>query len=124
MVENGFNREITVLVSGFRHTVLSGKEDPETLKGAWKTYLEIKEKNFRPEPTSPEELENIRKTIKIMEKGGLREHNYATYAAYYALRVDLAMFGTRGLIGDLRAEEKKKVASFAQQMLNIIIKQG
>ena len=121
MVENGYNKEITGLISLFRRTVLYGKEDPETLKNAWRIYLEIKEKNFRPEPTNPEELKNIRKTIEIMEKGVLSEHSHETYAAYYSLRVDLAMFGTRGLIGDLRDEEKKKASSFAKAMLGVLI---
>jgi len=121
MVENGYNKEITGLISLFRRTVLYGKEDPETLKNAWRTYLEIKEKNFRPEPTSPEELKNIRKTVEIMEKGGIPEHIYPTYAAYYSLRVDFGMFGTRGLIGDLRDEEKKKASSFAKGMLGVLI---
>jgi hypothetical protein len=121
MIENDFNQEVTVLVSQFRHLALSGTEDPEILKGAWKTYLSIKEKNIRPEPTSPKELNNIRKAVEIADSGGLAEHNYATFAAYYSLRVDLAMFGTRGLIGSLKEQEKEMVAVFARKMAGVLL---
>lgn len=124
MRENEFSLKVSVLVSQFRQTLLSERKDTETFKSAWKNYLEIKEANIRHEPTSPKELENVKKAVGIMEKGGLPEHNTATYAAYYALRVDLGMFGTRGLIGKLKEEEKKKVSAFARGMLKVLIREG
>ena len=57
-----------------------------------------------------------------MEKGGLSEHNYITNAVCYGLRVDLGMFGTRGLIGDLSEEDKNKVATFAGKMSDFLIR--
>jgi hypothetical protein len=124
MVENEYSLKVSALISQFRQTLLSERKDPETFKDAWRTYLQIKENNVKPERSNPEELKNIRKTIEVMEKGGLPEHNHETFVAYYALRVDLGMFGTRGIIGKLKEEDKKKVSTFARGMLNVLVGEG
>jgi hypothetical protein len=102
--------------------VLSGREDRATLEEGWQIYLEIKEKNFRPEHTNPTELDKIRQTVEILKKGGLSKRNYIVDATCYGLRVDLGMFGTRSLIGDMEEEDKSKAVAFAKKMSEILIK--
>ena len=121
MIENRFTHEVTILVSQFRHILLSKTKGPETFKRAWKYFLAIKEKNYRPEPTDPIELNNIKYAVETLEKGGLTTHDGKTSAACMSLRADLGFLGVKGSIMDFQDEDKKKVESFIRNMADVLI---
>lgn len=123
MVENRHNSEVKRLIPEFKQMILYGKDDPETLKSAWRHYLDIKEKMWRSLPGNEAELNYVKRTIKIMDDGGLLKHTDESYAVCYGLRVDLGLFGTSGLLGNLREEEKKKVDTFICKMCDVLIRQ-
>jgi hypothetical protein len=122
MVEKGYTQEVAGLISQLKHFVLSDNDDPETLKSAWRTYLEIKEKNLRPEPTTEEELNNIRRAVGKMESSGLSANNPARLATCYGIRVDLGLNIIPSLIGDLTKEQKDKVDSYINKMCDFLIR--
>ena len=122
MVENRYNSEVKRLVPEFKQMVLYGGVDPEALKGAWKRYLDIKEKMWKPVPGDETEFKHVKRMVKMMDEGRLAKHTDESYAVCYGLRVDLGLLGPAGLLGKLKEEEKKRVDIYICKMCDALIR--